>query len=94
MDAKKIAEETPEEERVSKSEKYLLDSAENQKKAAQELNKQLENVNGIFKDILETVPRENFTQVNNVITQAKKLLNDAKEGGDINSIINQLKNIK
>lgn len=94
MDAKKIAQETPEEERISKSEQYLLDSANNQKKAAQELNKQLDNVNAMFSGILESVPREHFTQVNSVITQANKLLNDAKNGGDINSIINKLKNIK
>jgi len=94
MDAKKIAQETPEEERISKSEQYLLESANNQKKAAQELNKQLENVSGIFKGILETVPRESYTEVNNIIIQANKLLNEAREGGDINSIINKLKNIK
>jgi hypothetical protein len=94
MDAKKIAQETPEEERISKSEQYLLDTANNQKKAAQELNKQLDNVNAMFSGILEIAPREDFTQVNSVITQANKLLNDAKKGGDINSIINDAKNIK
>lgn len=94
MDAKKIAKETPEEERIEKSEKYLLEAAQNQKKAAQKLNDELKNVDTTFENILNSVPREHYQEVYNVINQANKLLNEAKKGGDIESIINKLKNIK
>lgn len=94
MDAKKIAQETPENERLSKSEQYIKEAAENQKKAAQQLNKELEKVDTLFEDILKSVPPKDFAKMQNVLTQVNKLLNDAKNGGDINSIVKQLKTIK
>lgn len=94
MDAKKIAEETPEEERLSKSQEYLLESAENQKKAAQELNEQLNNVQSLFGSILENVPNKDYQKTYNTINKLNKLINDAKQGKDIDSIIKQLKSIK
>jgi hypothetical protein len=94
MDAKKIAEATPESERLSKTEDYLTQAANNQKKAAQELSEQLSKVDGIFSDVLQNAPREDFKQVYGVINQVNKLLNDVKAGKDPESIIKQLKNIK
>lgn len=93
MKAEDIASNTPEDQREDKAAEYFKKSANNQKKAAKQLNQTLEDTQNTFNSLLDKAQPQDYEKVLSTINKANDLLREARKGGDIQEIVSKIKSL-
>jgi hypothetical protein len=95
MDAKKKAEDIKEEDRENATIDYIKKAAENQKEAGKKINSLIDNATQSFDDILKgNVGHEDYNKLVSTVAQVNSLINQAKNGSNIDDIIKNLEALK
>lgn len=95
MDAKNKADKIKEEDREKATIDYIKKAAENQKEAGKQINSLIDNATKSFDDILkDNVQHEDYNKLVSTVAQVNSLINQAKNGGDIDTIISKLEALK
>jgi len=92
--AQKQAEGIKEEDREKEIRDSLFKSAKNQKEAAENLADTMPEANKAFAQIIDMAEDKDKGEAIRVLTEANKLLNDLRKGGDLNKIVAKIKAIK
>jgi uncharacterized protein with von Willebrand factor type A (vWA) domain len=92
--AKKKAHKVKPEERETKAFEYLNKAAKKKKEAAEQIGIAMEDVNKSFKAAIENAGDKDKQTVIKVVQDVNKLLSEARNGGDINKIIEKLNALK
>ena len=92
--AKKKAKKIAPEDREAKAFEYLDKAAKNQEKAARELDGAIKGTNEVFKSIIENTDPLDQAKVQQTVQDVNRLLAEAKNGGNINDIVKNLKALK
>lgn len=93
MKAKKKAKKVKKEKRTEEAFKYLNKATEKQKEAAEGLGKAIDDFNDTMKEVIKNANPEHSAQIANLNSKISKLLNEAKQGKDINEIVSKLKKL-
>ena len=92
-DAKIQAETIAAEERQQATMDNLAKAAENKKQAAKDLKKAMDDSKGAISEAIQTLDPKDRQQAINVQNKAIELLAQLKQGGDVNEIVRQLKEL-
>jgi len=91
---KEIAESIREEEREKEAIKNLEKSAKLQVQAKRDLDKEIENANKAILEIIKVTPKEHQNKVISIKIEIDKLLNELRNGADVEEIKKKLKALK
>lgn len=95
MDAKKQADKIKEEDREKATIDFINKAAKNQKEAGKKINSLIDDATKGFDDILKAnVGHEDYNKLVSTVAQVNSLINQAKNGGDIDAIISKIEALK
>ena len=92
--AKKKAQKVKPEDRENKAFEYLDKATKKQKEAAEQIGTAIKEANESFKVAINSAQPKDQAKVIQVVQNVNKLLSEARKGGDINKIIQQLNALK
>ena len=93
MKAEDIASNTPEDQREDKAAEYFKKTANNQKKAAKQINQLFKDTDKTFESYLDKAQPQDYEKALSTINEAQKLLREARKGGDIQEIVSKIKSL-